>query len=72
MNKRCENLPPYSRKKPRSDEGMLFTEQRARSLSDRDRDCFLKLLANPPAPTKDLLLDRIDAGNVFERKTSFG
>ncbi len=55
MNKRCENLPPYSRKKPRSDEGMLFTEQRARSLSDRDRDCFLKLLANPPAPTKDLI-----------------
>ena len=55
MNKRGNDPSPRSRKKPRS-EDLLFTEQRARPLSDRDRDCFLKLLANPPAPTKDLVM----------------
>lgn len=55
MNKRCDDPPTLSRKKLRCDEGLLFAEQRAQPLSDRDRDCFLKLLTNPPAPTKDLI-----------------
>jgi uncharacterized protein (DUF1778 family) len=31
-----------------------FAEETAPALSDRDRDCFLELLANPPAPTPAL------------------
>jgi uncharacterized protein (DUF1778 family) len=32
----------------------IFVEESASPLSDRDRDRFLELLANPPAPTPAL------------------
>ncbi len=34
-----------------ADEEVPFTEEWSAPLSDRDRDRFLDLLANPPAPT---------------------
>lgn len=33
---------------------IAFAEESIKPLSDRDRDQFLKLLANPPAPTPAL------------------
>lgn len=36
------------------EEDLPFREEASSVLSDRDRDRFLKLLANPPAPTSAL------------------
>ncbi len=36
------------------EEDLTFREEASSVLSDRDRDRFLKLLANPPAPTPAL------------------
>ncbi len=37
-----------------AEDELPFVEQAAAQLSDRDRDRFLNLLANPPAPTPAL------------------
>lgn len=42
-----------SRKKNNADE-QTFAEEVTTPLTDRDRDRFLNLLANPPAPNKAL------------------
>ncbi len=37
-----------------AEDELAFAEESASPLSDRDRDLFLSLLANPPAPTPAL------------------
>jgi uncharacterized protein (DUF1778 family) len=37
-----------------AEDELPFAEESVASLSDRDRDRFLELLANPPAPTPAL------------------
>ena len=37
-----------------AEDDLPFVEESAKALSDRDRDLFLNLLANPPAPTAAL------------------
>jgi uncharacterized protein (DUF1778 family) len=37
-----------------ADDELPFVEESATPLSDRDRDRFLSLIANPPAPTRAL------------------
>ena len=37
-----------------AEDELPFTEESASPLSDRDRDRFLSLIANPPAPTPAL------------------
>ena len=49
-----ENEVRVRRAKVIAEDELPFTEERAAPLSDRDRDRFLDLLANPPAPTPAL------------------
>jgi hypothetical protein len=37
-----------------AEDELPFAEERVSALSDRDRDLFLELLSNPPAPTPAL------------------
>lgn len=37
-----------------AEDDLPFVEETSKPLSDRDRDRFLNLLANPPAPTSSL------------------
>jgi len=37
-----------------AEDDLAFAEEFATPLSDQDRDCFLSLIANPPAPTPAL------------------
>lgn len=41
-----------------SEEKIIFREEIVTPLSDRDRDCFLEMLDNPPPPN-DVLMDAV-------------